>query len=141
MDEHLSRDRLAGFLKEDAVIVAEDAHRLVGFVQIGSLRVETEGYDLSNTRELRRLYVLNELQNHGIGARLMGAALSHPSTLAAEHICLDVWEMNAGAVRFYERHGFRVVGERVFEVAYGEETDPDLVMRFDRSSSPATAGA
>ncbi len=59
---------------------------------------------------------------------LMEAALEHPRLKSAERIFLDVWEYNYGAQRFYQRHGFKVIGGRRFYVESGAETSLDLIM-------------
>ena len=109
------------------MLVGEAGGRLVGFVQFGTAGPE---YAPENDRdqELRRLYVLSEYQNLGAGTLLMQAALAHPLMQAAPAIYLDVWEHNQGARRFYERHGFEVIGTRQFEVESGAETSLDLIM-------------
>jgi diamine N-acetyltransferase len=124
---NLAPANIARFISEDVVLVAEAGGRLVGFVQFGTAGPEyapENDYD----QELRRLYVLSEYQNLGAGTLLMQAALAHPLMQAAPAIYLDVWEHNQGARRFYERHGFEVIGTRQFEVESGAETSLDLIM-------------
>jgi ribosomal protein S18 acetylase RimI-like enzyme len=40
---------------------------------------------------------------------------------------LGVWEFNPRAQRFYEKHGFRVVGSHVFQL--GADPQTDLLMQ------------
>ena len=60
--------------------------------------------------EVRKLFVEPVLQSHGIGAKLIEHAVTE---LNAD--TLWALEKNEDALRFYERHGFRQNGERVFE--------------------------
>ncbi|MET9607301.1 GNAT family N-acetyltransferase [Streptomyces sp. NPDC006512] len=55
------------------------------------------------------MYLLNEVQGHGIGGQLMGEFF-----LWADGAPLHLWvtEYNGRAIRFYERHGFQLTGER-----------------------------
>lgn len=54
--------------------------------------------------EIGRLYVAPHAQRHGIGARLLQALLgAFPLSC---RFYLEVEPRNAGAIRFYERHGF-----------------------------------
>lgn len=128
---HLARNlapaNIARFVAEDIVLVAEAGERLVGFVQFGTAGPEYAP-ESSDDQELRRLYVLGEVQNQGVGAQLMAAALTHPQMQAAPGIYLDVWEHNHGAQRFYRRYGFEVIGTRRFEVESDAETSLDLIM-------------
>jgi ribosomal protein S18 acetylase RimI-like enzyme len=57
--------------------------------------------------EIGRLYVLPHQQGRGIGSALLAALLA--GFPAASRIHLDVEPRNAGAIRFYSRHGFAVV--------------------------------
>ena len=59
---------------------------------------------------IARLFVEPVLQNASIGSRLLEYAMK-------EHSADHLWalEKNAGAIRFYERHGFTVTGEKKLE--------------------------
>lgn len=135
LENELSDEWLEVALKEDVFLLAEGGQRLVGYVQIGAMTGGTPNCDPATTWEIVSQYVLQEYQNRGLGTSLLRAALEHPSVAGAWHFSLDVWDQNAGAIRFYERHGFKIVGARAFEVASGAETDPDLIMLLDRNAS------
>ena len=60
--------------------------------------------------EIEKLYVEPAFQGGGIGAELLEYAVSK---LGARW--LWALEKNAGALRFYARHGFAPTGERMFE--------------------------
>ena len=66
-----------------------------------------------------RLFVEPVLHDSGIGSELLEWAVS-------EHGADHLWalEKNAAAIRFYDRHGFRLTGERKPE----EDTSEYLVM-------------
>ncbi|MGV9267898.1 GNAT family N-acetyltransferase [Kitasatospora sp. NPDC003701] len=55
------------------------------------------------------MYLLAQAQGQGVGGRLMGDFLSWAQDAPVR---LWVTEYNAGAIRFYERYGFRTTGER-----------------------------
>ena len=128
LENNLSLNNFRQILAEDTVLVAEaEAEaRMVGYVQFG--KCDFEEATSEGDQELRRLYVLAEFQNKGIGMLLMNAALNHLSLKNAEQTLLDVWEQNAGAQRFYARYGFEVIGKREFVVESGAETSFDLIM-------------
>lgn len=125
LEKNLALGNIRAFLRDDVVLVAESAGRPVGYAQFG---IFAPGALRENAYELRRLYVLSEFQNRGIGSLLLDAALAHPQMQNAREIYLDVWERNHGAIRLYERFGFRVVGRREFAVASGTAADFDLIM-------------
>jgi ribosomal protein S18 acetylase RimI-like enzyme len=127
LKRNLSQSDFERMLDEDTVLVAEVEDRMVGFAQFGAAAIAPETAS-GNDRELRRLYVLPDFQNQGIGAALMDAVLDYPDVRGAERIYLDVWEHNPGAQRFHARYGFEVIGAREFFVESGAETSLDLIM-------------
>ena len=56
---------------------------------------------------IRHAYVSPGLQSRGIGAML----LEHLEALSGRPILLGTWRANVGAISFYERHGYQLVGE------------------------------
>ena len=54
---------------------------------------------------IRHAYVRTGSQNRGVGGRL----LSHLRKLAQGPVLIGTWADAIWAIRFYERHGFRVV--------------------------------
>lgn len=147
LEKNLSIAKIEQLLEQDTLLVAEIDGRMVGFVQFGKCDPSTklgtsfEQADSETDQELRRLYVLREFQNRKIGAQLMNAALNHPRMKNAPRIFLDVWEHNHGAQHFYQRYGFRVIGERKFEVESGAETSADLIMVRSSAESYSRAAS
>jgi ribosomal protein S18 acetylase RimI-like enzyme len=74
--------------------------------------------------ELRRIYTLAATHGTGLGAALMQAALDEASLRERKRVLLGVHPDNVRARRFYERTGFRVVGERIFTVGASRFVDP-----------------
>ncbi len=123
LDDHLTADHFRTYCERDGLLVAEWDGVIVGFAQFGAA-----GTNSGCDAELRRLYVQAGFRNRGIGRSLMTAAFGHPLLRGANRVCLDVWEHNPAAMRFYRRFGFEVVGERRFAVRSGAETSLDLIM-------------
>lgn len=59
------------------------------------------------TAEIGRLYVRPSRQNAGIGAGLLEATLAGFANVSGFH--LEVEPRNIAAIRFYQRHGFRII--------------------------------
>ena len=74
-----------------------------------------KGFILVQDGEVKKLFVEPVLQSHGIGARLLEYAVDY---LGAK--TLWALEQNAGAIRFYRRHGFRLTGEKRLEYGTSE---------------------
>lgn len=78
---------------------------------LGHIRVYDDGvvkgFVLAQDGEVRKLFVEPVLQGGGIGAQLL--------EYAAEHMgAHTLWalEKNTRAIRFYQRHGFHLTGEK-----------------------------
>lgn len=138
LERELSRERFQEMLGEPAFLVAEMDGELVGFVQFGPAELDaawlTEPVRLRpDDGYLERLYVRAAHQNRGVGSGLLRAALGHPELCNCRTVFLDVWAENAGARRFYARHGFVKVGELPFyAAASGEKIGVDDLMARSR---------
>ena len=101
--EDLGPDRLDGFL------VAEDGGELVGLI----------GLDIHGTTGLlRSLVVAEPARRAGLGGKLVGALESAAQTAGLT----DLWLLTIDAEKFFERHGFDIVGR---EAAPDEIRDTD----------------
>jgi GNAT superfamily N-acetyltransferase len=75
----------------------EDAGELVGVMGIQKVLDVTM---------IRHAYVRTGWQKRGIGAELLG----HLRALTEDPILIGTWADAVWAIRFYEKHGFRMVG-------------------------------
>ena len=87
---------------------------------------DTVGFAALGEGFLTNLYILPGFQGRGAGSAL----LQQVKAAAPEGIQLWTFQPNAGAIRFYERHGFRTVRET--DGSRNEEKVPDRLMRWDR---------
>ncbi|HVJ38784.1 MAG TPA: GNAT family N-acetyltransferase [Stenotrophomonas sp.] len=98
----------------------------VGFMVVSPPQLpvpDTEG-DL----ELKRIYLLSKFQGGGVGKRLIAAAAAHAIAAGANRLLLGVYAGNAPAIGFYERAGFRKIGERKFRVGGRDYDDQIMAM-------------
>ena len=92
-----------------------------GLCPRGSLQArQSRGHP--DCREIHRLYLLPRFQSGGRGARLMKAAMTWLERDRPRRVWLGVFSGNTGAQRFYERLGFRKVGEHTFKVGETRST-------------------
>jgi ribosomal protein S18 acetylase RimI-like enzyme len=110
-----------------STLLVENGGRIVGYVQFG-LGEEPECLRLRPSWELRRLYVDGSLKGSGLARQLMDRVLVDSRAGSAASVWLGVWERNPRAIRFYEKTGFRVVGEHTFLL--GSDAQRDLIMEL-----------
>lgn len=106
-DEDVRAWVVDALLPETETWVAEEPAMTVGFIAIGDRSVE-------------QLYVAPGWTGRGVGSRFVRLAQ------ARRPAGLELWtfQVNAGARRFYERHGFRAV--ELTDGADNEERQPDV---------------
>ncbi|GAC1649005.1 MAG: GNAT family N-acetyltransferase [Gemmatimonadaceae bacterium] len=76
--------------------------------------------------EVARLYAEQAELGRGVGPALMREVLAVAERLGAQTLWLSTWERNPRALRFYAKHGFQIVGSRVFLV--GTDAQRDYVL-------------
>ena len=76
-----------------------------GYEENGELAGVMGIQDVQDVTLIRHAYVRTAKQNQGIGGRL----LSHLRTLTERPILIGTWADATWAIRFYEKHGFRLV--------------------------------
>jgi ribosomal protein S18 acetylase RimI-like enzyme len=95
-------DRLTN--SESVILVAEDAGKILGFVQL---------FPSFTSLETGRLWVLNDLyvspggRGKGIGRALMNAAREHAETTGAKQLTLETMDDNMVAWSLYESLGYK----------------------------------
>ena len=80
--------------------------------------------------ELRRIYALQATHGSGLGTALIEAAIGEARARGCQRVLLGTHPENGRARRFYERSGFRVIGERVFTVGESRFTDPIYALQL-----------
>jgi len=85
--------------------------------------------DWRNPMELRRIYVDASELGSGLAGALMQESLQVANRDGHDWIWLGTNEENLRAIRFYEKAGFRVVGNRTLRVADSVECDYVLARR------------
>jgi GNAT superfamily N-acetyltransferase len=133
--ESFTPERQAAELKEvnrQTFIVEDDRGDWVGYAVL--IRGETSEFvDGNQPAELRRIYVDRSLHGQAVdeqGRRasvvLLEQCFQQATDWGCDVIWLAVWERNPRAMRFYQKHGFSVVGKKVFRL--GSDVQHDFVM-------------
>lgn len=125
--------RYAAWLADDAshalwLAEAQPGQAPIGFAMLSPPdlpSVATHADDL----ELKRIYLLHRFLGGGHGAALMRVAVEQARARGAGRLLLGVYAKNERALAFYERQGFRSVGERRFRV--GDNDYEDVILALD----------
>jgi ribosomal protein S18 acetylase RimI-like enzyme len=107
--------------------IAEDPGRAA--IGYAILRRGTTANGITSDRpaEVQRIYVERAWHGRNVGEALMRACIDHAQRVwHADELWLGVWQDNPRAITFYEKSGFRVVGEQTFQL--GSDVQKDFVM-------------
>ena len=95
--ERVARGEMAGWVAEN------DGGEILGFIVGRRVAVDLEILDFAVRPIARR---------QGVGGALLEELLRWAKSFEAQQAFLEVRESNLGALRFYERHDFKVTGRR-----------------------------
>lgn len=87
---------------------------MIGVVCIGPVQADLP-VEAAGASQLRHLYVDPRYHAHGVAATLLDWAQHRARAVGASAMVLAVRAENGRAVRFYEKHGLAIVGERLIE--------------------------
>lgn len=96
-DPYLSREYLGRELGAGVVFW--------GYEERGELKGVMGIQDVRDVTLIRHAYVRSAYRNHGIGGKL----INHLKTLTNKPTLVGTWAAAFWAIRFYEKHGFRLV--------------------------------
>lgn len=109
-------------------LIAEAGATPAGFAMVGEPRSEScEGLD--SPIELFRFYVDKDWHGKGIATPLMKAVYDEARARGGRTICLNVWQENPRAIRFYEKIGYRITGTVPYML--GNDLQTDWVMSIE----------
>lgn len=82
---------------------------------------------LQPVTKLERLYLLKNFYNLQLGHLLLQQALDFSIAQNEKGMWLEVWKGNSRAIRFYEKQGFKTIGETEFRLT-ATHTNPAWIM-------------
>jgi [ribosomal protein S18]-alanine N-acetyltransferase len=120
-----TREMYASELKDRSVchilVVRTDEHPVVGFCAF---------WLVSGEIHINNLAIRPGFRGQGFGTGLVSEVLAHAQVLGATRATLEVRRSNVGAVRLYERLGFRLSGSR--RGYYSSPVEDALILWWDR---------
>jgi ribosomal protein S18 acetylase RimI-like enzyme len=133
LSEHYSAEIQMSEIKDPSTIflIAEVNDLPVGYAK---LKGESNGNGVSGTNpiELQRIYSVQEYIGKGVGGELMKQSIKEAKERGFDCLWLGVWEKNERAIKFYEKWGFKQVGNHVFIL--GEDAQKDFTMELSLGS-------
>lgn len=91
------------------ILLARRGHDVQGLL---SYSVRADLFHAGNSVLIEELVVDEEYRGTGVGSALMAALFERVPVLDCKEVCLAVMPENAGAIRFYKKHG--LVEEALF---------------------------
>ncbi len=120
IEEHLSAARFEDYLADPdrVLLVVTSEDHFVGYTML-VFGAPTDAdvaaaITARPTAELSKCYVTPDAHGSGIASELMEATIGHARLSGARSLWLGVNNQNVRANRFYEKHGFVVVGTKHF---------------------------
>ena len=111
--------------KSASYFVAESDEGVVGYAKLAETQRPAQLTD-ERVIELIRLYVRPGFYGRGIGSHLLQAVKQHAVNSGYSGLWLRVWEKNSGAIRMYERDGFKQLSSEPYFI--GITANPVVLM-------------
>lgn len=126
-----STEKYAGWLRDPAsgiwIAEVEPREAPVGYLVL--TKPDLPLPDISgDDAEVKRVYLLSRFRGAGLGHRLMQEAETHARSRGIQRLLLGVYSRNEAAISFYEKLGYKRVGERSFTV--GDSTYHDYIFEL-----------
>lgn len=107
-------------------LIAEVEGEAVAYVKLNT-NDAPESITAEKPLQISRLYLLQKWTGRGLGDMLMELCLNIARQQGYDVVWLTVWEHNSRAYRFYQKYGFKEVGE--LEFILGNDVQRDLYMQ------------
>jgi GNAT superfamily N-acetyltransferase len=124
--EHFSSGNLQREISDPGLkfLLAVEDGEILGYAKLNLLPGKKPGAE--NPLEIARLYTRVDLIGKGIGKMLVNEAVHFARENNFDSVCVDAWQKNTKAVKFYEREKFVITGTTQFVL--GKDVQDDFVM-------------
>ncbi len=104
------------------ILVCERNDDLIGVIQLSIGVVEDEGLKHKPFGCVDEIAVADDYRSQGVGSTLMTAAETWAQENSLKMLRLDLWSKNSHAIGLYEKHGFKIVRQRMFRTIGENDT-------------------
>jgi ribosomal protein S18 acetylase RimI-like enzyme len=130
VSEFFSRTKIQGLIRSpDSRILVADEGSLIGYILLESCKAPVS-ISTQCQIECVRLFVEKGAQGRNWGSKLLDEGLRISLEAGYDVIWLKVWDKNEHAIRFYQKKGFRRLGE----ASYADGGMKDRVIIMGRST-------
>jgi diamine N-acetyltransferase len=105
-------------------LLVELENEIIGYAKMRVNLVENP--DMKSL-EIERIYISKDYHGQKYGAMLMQKCIDVSIENNYESIWLGVWEHNPKAINFYQKWGFEIFGEHIFQL--GDDAQTDFLMK------------
>jgi ribosomal protein S18 acetylase RimI-like enzyme len=105
-------------------LLVELGNEIIGYAKMRVNLVENP--DMKSL-EIERIYISKDYHGQKYGAMLMQKCIDVAIENNYESIWLGVWEHNPKAINFYQKWGFEIFGEHIFQL--GDDAQTDFLMK------------
>jgi diamine N-acetyltransferase len=135
IDAYLNQDQIYQELQDSATnlyYLAEYEQEAIGYIKIrNDIALKPDYLQSREALEIARLYVLKAYQSQKIGYQLLLHAEQYAEQEGCEMIWLCVWKDNQKALKFYEKYGFQLAGEYLFQLGTSTYIDWAMTKKID----------
>jgi ribosomal protein S18 acetylase RimI-like enzyme len=126
LQEKFSKEQISGEMKTPKTIflLVELADETIGYAKMRDNLVENPD---TTSLEIERIYISKNHHGKKYGAALMQKCIDVAIENSYKSIWLGVWEHNPKAYNFYQKWGFEVFGEHIFQL--GDDAQTDFLMK------------
>jgi ribosomal protein S18 acetylase RimI-like enzyme len=124
VDDYFSKSAVANEIGREGVryLLALEGGDIAGFIKLRRGPIPDD-VPFENALEVQQLYVSPRQQRKGLGVLLTDRAVAVARDNAADALWLSVWQEAEGAVNFYRKYGYHMVGTAVFRLGHSRFTD------------------
>ncbi len=129
LNENLSVENLTKEFNQEGAkfYFLEYNQNCIAFLKLNKGEAQTEK-SYKNTLEIERIYILKEYQGKNLGTFLLDKAKEIFKNENLDYLWLAVWEKNEQAIKFYQKHIFKIFGEHDFIL--GTDIQKDYLMKL-----------
>ena len=126
LQEKFNREQILGEIQAPKTIflLVEFKDVIIGYAK---MRVNVLENPDEKSLEIERIYITKNHHGMKYGAALMQKCIDVAIENNYESIWLGVWEHNPKAFNFYQKWGFEVFGEHIFQL--GDDAQTDFLMK------------